>query len=95
MVKVIWTDVAIEDLRQIHHFISKDSKAYADRFIEKLIGRVGQLENFPQSGRIVPELGKEDLRELIEGNYRIIFKAGKDQAAILRIHHSARILDQV
>lgn len=51
MVKVIWTDFAIEDLRSIHEFISKDSNRYADRYVEKLISRVDQLENFPKSGR--------------------------------------------
>jgi len=44
MVKLIWTEIALEDLRLIHEYISKDSKIYADRFIEKLISRVDQLE---------------------------------------------------
>jgi toxin ParE1/3/4 len=56
MVKVIWTEFAIEDLRSIHTYISQDSKVYADRFIEKIISRVGQLEIHQKSGRIVPEI---------------------------------------
>ena len=71
MVKVVWTDLAIEDLQSIHEYISKDSKFYADRFVTKLINRVDQLENYPKSGRMVPEFGKDEIRELIEGNYRI------------------------
>ncbi len=43
MVKLIWTELAIEDLKLIHEYISKDSKLYADRFIEKIINRVDQL----------------------------------------------------
>ena len=39
MVKLVWTEIAIEDLRLTHEYISKDSKLYADRFIEKLIER--------------------------------------------------------
>ena len=50
MVKVVWTDLAIEDLKSIHEYISKDSKFYADRFVTKLISRVDQLGNQPQSG---------------------------------------------
>ena len=92
MVKVVWTDLAIEDLKSIHEYISKDSKFYADRFVTKLITRVDQLENYPQSGRMVPEFGKEDIRELIEGNYRIIFKVNEDHTGIVRVHHSARLL---
>ena len=92
MVKVIWTDLALTDLKSIHQYISKDSKFYADRFVAKLINRVDQLENHPQSGRIVPEFGKEDIRELIEGNYRIIFRIKVDQVGVVRVHHSARPL---
>ena len=68
MVKVIWTEIAIEDIRLIHEYISKDSKRYADRFIEKIINRVTPFENFPGSGKVVPEFDSELLRELIEGN---------------------------
>jgi toxin ParE1/3/4 len=74
MVKIIWTDLAIEDLRSIHNYISKDSPFYANRFIEKLLFRVEQLKNYPKSGRKVPEIGDECIRELIEGNYRIIYR---------------------
>lgn len=92
MAKVIWTEFALEDLRSIYDYISQDSKVYADRFIERLISRVDQLESLPQSGRIVPEFQNESLRELIEGNYRIIYKLNLDSLGIVRIHHSARQL---
>lgn len=92
MVKVVWTDLAIEDLRSIHDFISKDSKLYADKFIEKLVSRAEQLLDYPQSGRIVPEFGQDNIRELIEGNYRIIFKVKEGHVGIVRVHHSARLL---
>ena len=92
MVKLVWTEIAIEDLKSIHEYISKDSKLYADRFVEKIINRVDQLENFPKSGRIVPEFNSVDIRELIEGNYRIIYKMSTSQVSIIRVHHSARQL---
>ena len=66
MVKVIWTEFALEDLKAIHEYISQDSKVYADKFIENLINRVDQLENLPKSGRSVPEFNSETIRELIE-----------------------------
>jgi toxin ParE1/3/4 len=65
MVKVIWTEIAIDDLRSIHDYISKDSILYADRFVDKIINRVSQLENFPKSGRVVPEFDSPLIRELI------------------------------
>ncbi|MEO5501388.1 MAG: type II toxin-antitoxin system RelE/ParE family toxin [Ginsengibacter sp.] len=92
MVKIIWTEFAIEDLRSIYHYISKDSKRYADRFVEKLIERVEQLETFPKSGRVVPEFSNETIRELIEGNCRIIYKISTNQISKVHVHHSARQL---
>jgi plasmid stabilization system protein ParE len=92
MVKVVWTDLAIDDLKSIHEYISKDSKFYADRIIAKLINRVDMLESYPQAGRVVPEFGNEEIRELIEGNYRIIFRVNIDNVGIVRVHHSSRIL---
>lgn len=94
MVKIIWTKLALEDLRSIHEYISKDSKVYADRQIKKIIKRVEQIENFPKTGRIVPELNSEFIRELIEGNYRIIYQIHSDSTdiGIVRIHHAARQL---
>jgi addiction module RelE/StbE family toxin len=93
MVKVIWTEIAIEDLKLIHDYISKDSRFYADRFVQKLIKRVDQLENFPKPGRVVPEFNSEIIRELIEGNYRIIYKiSDQNNIGIIRIHHAARQL---
>jgi toxin ParE1/3/4 len=95
MVKIIWTEFALEDLRLIHDYISKDSKVYADRYIDKLISRIDQLEKNPNSGRVVPEFNIESIRELIEGNYRIIYKVNQDFIAIVRVHHSARQLRNV
>lgn len=92
MVNVVWTEFALEDLKSIHEFISKDSKHYADQFVEKLVARVNQLETNPRSGRIVPEFNVETVRELIEGNYRIIYRVDSDSLGIIRIHHSARQL---
>jgi toxin ParE1/3/4 len=91
MVKIIWTDLALDDLKSIHEYIARDSKFYADRFIDKIINRVDQLETHPHSGRTVPEFGLEILKELIEGNYRIVYRTATDTITIVRIHHSARL----
>lgn len=92
MVKVVWTDLAIKDLTSIHENISKDSKFYADRFVKKHINRADQLENHPQPKRIAPKFGKEAIRELIEGNYRIIFQIKVNYAGVVRVHNWAQLL---
>jgi len=92
MVKILWTELAIDDLKNIHDYISKESIVYANNMIEKIVSRVDQIEQFPESGRIVPEFRKRSLRELIEGSYRIIYKIHRQYIGIIRIHHSARLL---
>lgn len=95
MAELIWTEFALEDLKSIHEYISIDSKIYANRFIDKLISRVDQLTENPMSGRIVPEYSVITLRELIEGNYRIIYQVNFESVAIIRVHHAARQLNLI
>jgi addiction module RelE/StbE family toxin len=95
MVKIVWTQLAIDDLKSIHDYISKESRVYANRMIENLIARVQQLEYFPVSGRIVPEFRQRSIRELIEGNYRIVYKIHSEYIGIVRVHHASRLLKKV
>ncbi len=96
MAKIIvrLTTTAFADLDEIEEYISRDSPSIARRFIEKILSRLSQLENFPNSGRIVPEFADESLRELIEGKYRIVYKLNAGQViVILRVVHGARLLE--
>ncbi len=90
MEQISWTKKSLKDLKAINDYISLDSTFYATRFISKLITRVDQLIEFPESGRIVPEKNDSEIHELIEGNYRIFYRIKKDKITILRIHNSAR-----
>jgi addiction module RelE/StbE family toxin len=91
MVKIIWSDLAIDDLKSIHEYISKDSTRYATEIVERIIQKVGQLENFHKSGRIVPEFKNDLIRELIIENYRIVYTVDEQIVSIARIHHSSRL----
>lgn len=90
MAQISWTKKSLKDLRAINDYISLDSSFYAVRFISKLISRVDQLIEFPESGRMVPEKNVPEIRELIEGNYRIFYRLQKEKITILRIHNAAR-----
>ena len=91
MVKINWSKTALSDLKIIHQFVSKDSILYADRLINTIVSAVDILENFPLSGRIVPEKNDEIIREVLKGNYRIFYKIqSPKQITVLRVHHSAR-----
>ena len=93
MVKLIWTDQAINDLRYIGDYIAENSEKYATLTVKKLFERPNILKTFPQAGRIVSEKNDDNLRELIEGNYRIIYEiVSIDQINILTVYHSSRDL---
>ena len=93
MGKVSWTDLAEYDLQEIENYIAQDSPTYAIITSEKIINRSFVLTKFPKSGRIVPEFENPVIRELIEGNYRIVyFLKSTKEIVILRIHHASRIL---
>jgi plasmid stabilization system protein ParE len=93
MVKLIWTDQAIDDLADIGNYIAENSERYAKLTIQKIYKRTEVLKTFPQSGRIVPEKNEENVRELIEGSYRIIYEIASEYLIyILTIYHSARDL---
>lgn len=73
--------------------ISRDSFRYAKIQIMRIKARTKVLKTNPHSGRAVPEFENEKYRELIEGNYRIIYKlVDKEKIDILTIHHAARDL---
>ena len=93
MVKVRWTDFALENLIAIGDYIEKDSHFYAKRVVNQLFNAVDILEHFPLAGRVVPEFNNKTIRELIEGNYRIVYKTvNQFDIDILAVHHSARQL---
>ena len=70
MVKIVWTDLSVFELKEIFDYISLDSKRYAKNQVEKIKSKSQILKTMPDIGRIVPELENSETRELIEGNYR-------------------------
>jgi addiction module RelE/StbE family toxin len=95
MVKIVWTELSVEDLREIFEYISKNSAHYARITIDRIYSRGHQISTNPRSGRIVPEIGDESIRELIVGNYRLIYyMVNEDRVDIIRVYHSARTLKE-
>ena len=93
MVQINWTFQAKEDLKSIMEFISKDSKQFAKLQVLRIKYRTRIFNSQIYLGKIVPEIDKQNIRELVEGRYRIIYKiVSKNQIDILTVHHSARDL---
>jgi addiction module RelE/StbE family toxin len=93
MVEVVWTESAIQDLNDIAEYIAKDSARYAELTTDALFYATDILETYPNSGTKVPELNDESIRQLIRGNYRIVYKIISNQRIdILTVHNCARLI---
>ncbi len=88
--KVYWTETAVENLSAIYAYIAQNSPQYAARIIDRLTRRSEQIANFPLSGRIVPEFETEQIREVIEGSYRIIYYIKLNQIDVLAVVHGTQ-----
>jgi addiction module RelE/StbE family toxin len=88
--KVNWTAAALEQLRDIHSFIARSSPQYATRAVDRLISRSQQIANFPHSGRVVPDVTDVNVREIVEGQYRIIYHVLESEIDIIAVVHGAR-----
>lgn len=93
MAEVRWTLQATDDLDSIAEFIAKDSPQYARLFVTDVFQAVERLSEFPQSGRIVPELNDPIVREIILGNYRLVYRFKAKLIVLLTVYHGARLLD--
>jgi len=88
--KVVWTKTAQHHLDAIYSYIAQDSPRYALRMVDRLTRRSQQVADVPFSGRRVPEYDLEQIREVIEGTYRVIYYIKPDQIDILAVIHCAR-----
>jgi len=87
---VIWSIPARNDLKQIYDYIAKDSKYYATNVAQDMVSKAESLSEFPEIGRVVPEIGDENVRELIIYSYRLIYEVVPNGVQILAIIHGKR-----
>ena len=90
MGKIIWAPSALKDIESIAQYIERDSVDQAALFVSRVIEMTDQLEDFPQSGRVIPEIDDESYRELIYGAYRIMYRITKQKIWIIGVVHGAR-----
>jgi plasmid stabilization system protein ParE len=92
---IIWSPSARGDLRSIVSYIATDNPDAAIKTGQRIIDRSKQIEEFEGSARIVPEFRDKSIKELIEGNYRIIFRIQSNQIEVVRVWHAARGRPQI
>ncbi|OEU63605.1 MAG: addiction module toxin RelE [Desulfobacterales bacterium S5133MH16] len=87
---VAWSIRAKNDLKQIYDYIAKDSKYYAKNVAQDIVSKAEELNEFPEMGRAVPEIGDDKIRELIIYSYRLIYEITPDAIAVLALIHGKR-----
>lgn len=92
MAEVIWTEPALQELDAIAEYIALDNPAAASNLVKDIFDKTGRLENFPQSGRIAPELPDSVYRELVIPPCRIFYRQEQQQVFILYVMREERQL---
>lgn len=92
--KVEWSPLAINRVQEASDYIGQDSLEAAKEWAEGIFDAASKLQKFPERGRMVPEVGRPDVRELLLGNYRIIYRVSESVVSILTVRHGRRLFDQ-
>ena len=90
---VIWSQESLDDIEAIATFINRDSPFYARAVSQKIIANAEAIGEFPEIGRIVPELNQHNIRERFVYSYRIIYAVQPTQIEILAVMHGKRLLN--
>ncbi len=85
--RVVWAPIALDRVEEAARYIAQDRPQAAAKWIDGLFGSVKKLASFPKSGRVVPEVGRPEIRELIYGQYRVIYRLEAKRISILTVRH--------
>jgi len=82
----------LNGLPRIADFIRQDNPGAAVKWVERLFAKVGRLSSFPASGRHVQEVSRTDIREILYGNYHIIYRLDSKAVLVLTVRHAKQLL---
>ena len=94
-VKLSWSPEALEDIEAIASYIERDSPWYAETVVSKIMFVAEGIPDFPEIGRIVPELGNTEIRERFVYSYRLIYRLEPTRIVIAAVIHGSRLLDSI
>lgn len=92
--KIIWSPLAFDRLREVADYIKEDNPEASVKWVRSIFSQIEKLKKYPKSGRIVPEMMRENVREIILNNYRIIYKIDNTSVIILTIRHARQLLPE-
>lgn len=80
--KLVWSNTARNDLKQLNTYIGQNSPIYARQFIQRILAHAETLPSFPNLGRYVTEANRDDIREIVFQGYRIIYQTAANHVLI-------------
>lgn len=93
--RVVWSPEALDDLEAIAEFIGRDSQFYAQAVVSKVFSIGAGLADFPESGRVVPELDDKSIRERFVYSYRLIYRIEPERILVIAVIHGKRLLESL
>ena len=93
--RVVWSPEAPDDLDAVAEYVARDSAFYARVVVDKILETARGLRQFPERGRVVPELADDCIREIFAYSYRIIYQATNEAIVILALVHGKRLLESI
>ena len=92
--KIFWSPLAAQRLEDIFEYISTENSVAAFKMIERIFKKVETISKFPRRGRKVPEANREEIRELFESDYRIIYRIESKRIYVLSIRNFKQLLTE-
>ena len=93
--KITWSPLSFERLEDIYEFIANEDSSAANKLIKRIFLRVESLSKYPERGRKVPEVNRNEIREIFEGEYRIIYKIEPKKILVLTIRNFKQLLPKI
>ena len=90
--RIFWSPLALDRVAEIAEYIAVDNPGAAENWVNVVFGKVVELKQFPEVGRVVSEVDNKSIRELIYGNYRIIYRVEETRLSVLTVRHGRQVL---
>jgi len=93
--QVTWSPEAVEDLESIAEYIERDSSFYAQSVVSQILETSKKIREFPFIGRMLPEIGDENIRERFIYSYRLVYKIRQQRILIVAVIHGKRLIENI
>ena len=91
--KLVWSPLALDRALEAKSSIAAGDPRAAEKWAAGLVNAAAKLKRYPKLGRTVPEIRRDEYRELIYGNYRVVYRISGPMISILTVRHYSRLFD--